>query len=842
LSLVEVIEKLTLHCRGSSDRAPQPTPAPSRRVSVPLATVSTYADRPDLSRELKEKLDKPHGTGLAHAVAVVGLGGMGKTQLVLHYIETHEAEYDTVLWIDVRSVETTHSSYERCCRVLGLQVETASEDKSLQDTPHVQAVLTWLRAQSDDKKWLVVTDNADDLSWDVSSIVPKGKAGTVVITSQDAHAARRILGGHSPTVKIDAMTSEEAVSLVANHFDEEVCHGSESWNLVKETTSCLDRLALPMDLAGARISVDVENWGNLDAALRQYLSDYRRNQDKFLQDAEYATGGSYNKTVWTAWETSLSSLRKIEHDQPAIYPIKLLSFLTLFDRTNIQDELFRQASLGLGEACRELRTSVPLWLRKLLAKGDDGEWDNSLYRDTINMLLRYGLVKPISEPRRGVTMHGLVQRRARQELPHGYWPWHMMFLVASCICASGSLGGPDGLRFHRHLILHFPPNDQLLSIQPHSQWRTQLAQIWERISLVYWDEGRFNEAVQLQSESLKLWMRIRGENDSQTLSSMSMLASIYSTQGLWGIANGLQSRVIQQREIQLGANHPLTLESRHSRAMTMLKERRCDDAVAENLAVLDIRSEILGDHHSDTLASKKSFALAYSWQGKWSKAQELQIEILEANKKSPDRYEPDLITSMDLLAITYSMQCKYREAEQLHIEALERLEHLYGRDHEDTLRLMRGLGITYSLQGRHREAEELRVETLERSSRVLGPEHLKTLYAMLDVFKTLRDQERWRAAEELAVKTLEVSSRVLGQNHLSTLDAMENLALAASGLGQNERAIDLMRRTAAVSSNVLGHDHPDCKRRHKKAAKWSAIQNNNDKAIGRDSNRDSNSV
>jgi ABC-type phosphate/phosphonate transport system ATPase subunit len=136
-------------------------------VSVPLATVSTYTERCSLSQELKEKLSKTHGTGLAHAVAIVGLGGAGKTQLVLHYIERHEAEYGTILWIDARTKETARSSYERCCRMLGLPVEISSENRLLQDTPYVQAVLTWLRAQSNDQEWLVVVDNVDDLSWDV---------------------------------------------------------------------------------------------------------------------------------------------------------------------------------------------------------------------------------------------------------------------------------------------------------------------------------------------------------------------------------------------------------------------------------------------------------------------------------------------------------------------------------------------------------------------------------------------------------------------------------------------------------------------------------------------------
>jgi hypothetical protein len=40
------------------------------------------------------------------------------------------------------------------------------------DVPPVQAVLSWLRTRNEEKRWLAVVDNADDLSW-VSSVVPK---------------------------------------------------------------------------------------------------------------------------------------------------------------------------------------------------------------------------------------------------------------------------------------------------------------------------------------------------------------------------------------------------------------------------------------------------------------------------------------------------------------------------------------------------------------------------------------------------------------------------------------------------------------------------------------------
>jgi tetratricopeptide (TPR) repeat protein len=756
---------------------------------VPLATVSTYTNRLGLSEELKEKLGKTNGTGLAHAAAVIGLGGTGKTQLVLHYIEEHEVEYDTVL----------------CRRVLNLPVEATPHDGSLlQDTPCVQAVMTWLRAQPHDKKWLMILDNADDGSWDVSSIVSKGKAGTVIVTSQDARASR-LLGGRTSTVKVDAMTSEEAVCLVAKHFDETVCRGDSYWDMIVEITECLDQLALPLDLAGARISVDAENWRDLGTAIRQYLTDYRRNQDKLLEDNEFAMANPYKKTVLTAWETSLSSLRKIEDSQSGIYPIKLLSFLTLFDRTNVQDQLLRQASLGLDEACQSLETGVPPWLRELLAKDDDGRWDSSSYRNTVNALLRYGLVKPTTGPWRGVTMHGLVQKRAEQELPHGYWLWQMVFLVASCICITDRLDGPDGLRFRGQLVLHFPPNDQLLGIQPHAQSEVRLVRIWEEISVIYADACRSTEAAQLQIDVLESFKKSLGENDLETNFAMCDLALTFARQGFMERVNDLNSRVMQQREIHLGAKHPLTLKSRYRRPAVMSEEGRLNDAVAELRAILGIRKEILGASHGGTLDVMTNLAATYSRQGKWSKT----------------------------LAVSYLEQGKHREAEQLQVEILERYTSLYGRDHPRTLRSKSDLGLTYLRRGRYEDAEKLQVEILKTRSRVLGPEHSDTLDAMIRLTVTLMHQGRWTEAEELAVKTWEVSSRVLGQNHPSTLCTMEYLAVAAKGLGQNDRAINLMRRTAAISATAMGHEHPHCVLRHRKVAEWSALQDSNVEDVDR---------
>jgi hypothetical protein len=64
-----------------------------------------------------------------------------------------------------------------------------------------------------------------------------------------------------------------------------------------------------MDLAGARISMDTGTCGGLAAALRQYLDDYQHHRDRLLQDTSFVLEKDNKKTAWTAFDTSLSSLR-----------------------------------------------------------------------------------------------------------------------------------------------------------------------------------------------------------------------------------------------------------------------------------------------------------------------------------------------------------------------------------------------------------------------------------------------------------------------------------------------------------------------------------------------------
>jgi hypothetical protein len=108
---------------------------------------SSYTPRNELSAGIDEKLRVTKNSSLPHALIIYGLGGVGKTQLALRFVEDHRDRYGPILWIDAESPETVRESFERCAAALRLPVDKSSPPgprQALKDWPAIESVLRWL--------------------------------------------------------------------------------------------------------------------------------------------------------------------------------------------------------------------------------------------------------------------------------------------------------------------------------------------------------------------------------------------------------------------------------------------------------------------------------------------------------------------------------------------------------------------------------------------------------------------------------------------------------------------------------------------------------------------------
>jgi hypothetical protein len=103
----------------------------------------------------------------------------------------------------------------------------------------------------------------------------------------------------------------------------------------------------------------------------------------------------------------------------------------------------------------------------------------------------------------------------------------------------------------------------------------------------------------------------------------------------------------------LGADHPDTLDARHSLAKVLLAQGNHADARAVFTHVLAARRRVLGAHHPDTLETRKHAALASVRGGRWSTTrQRRQLQrVLAAQNKRLGAEHPNTVDTRERLVL-----------------------------------------------------------------------------------------------------------------------------------------------------------------------------------------------
>ncbi|KAK3357792.1 hypothetical protein B0T25DRAFT_499359 [Lasiosphaeria hispida] len=794
-SYQRILRKLTGVTKSSA-------PSIKRHYVVPFDKAQTYTGRPELSKDLEQKLQIRHEkASVPYAVALHGLGGAGKSQLALDYAETHRGQYNPVLWIDVTDEEAVRSSFKRCVAELGLPEERGENQGSIFTDAGVQRVLRWLRDRTEaDDEWLVIVDNADDFSWGVQKVIPRGDRGSVIITSRDNLSTKLVLGA-CESVCVGFMSPVEGRALLLQHLQLDERSASESIKHgCDEVANKLGYLALAIDLAGAYIGNDSPS----EQALLKYLADYDRHRDELLQMDDFRGLRPTEKTVWTVWDTTLE---KVANENKSLRPDMLLTFLAHFKGGIVQDEMFRLASLGMEEVKAELgeeaSEGMPAELQKFLPLAR-GEWDSFHYQRGCGVLLRYNLLQRVDGEWAGVTMHGLVQWRARQNHQSQPWLWwYVVFVLAAC-CRSIE----EQPEFRRNLVGHLPDISEDDGKVREDLLRHQCF-IGAKLGRIYYGEGRWGEAEKLFVQVMETRKTKLGADHPSTLTSMANLASTYRNQGWWEEAEKLEVQVMETRKTKLGADHPDTLTSMANLASTFWNQGRWEEAEKLEVQVMETRKTKLGADHPSTLTSMANLASTYRNQGRWEEAEKLEVQVMETRKTKLRANHPSTLTSMANLASTYRNQGRWEEAEKLEVQVMETRKTKLGADHPDTLTSMANLALTFWNQGRWEEAEKLEVQVMETCKTKLGADHPDTLTSMANLASTYRNQGRWEEAEKLEVQVMETRKTKLRANHPSTLTSMANLASTYRNQGRWEEAEKLEMQVMETRKTKLGADHPD---------------------------------
>lgn len=251
-----------------------------RTWSIPVSKSLHFTGRDKLLRELEESLSQN-----TSCLAIIGMGGVGKTQLVLEYLHHHTGDYPIVFWIKAEGKATLAAEFARLASALSLG------DK---EAPH--RVLRWLEEQG---RFLLIFDNVNQYQ-DIEGYLPHAGKGHVLLTSRNP-----AWGDIAKVLRVRVFEPAESLLFLFRRTQQK-----------DEKTAALlaDELGhLPLALAQA--AAYIERTGK---SLVEYLTLYRRRPRELR-----ALG-----PVATTWALSLDALKKAASTRPAVALMNLCAFLS----------------------------------------------------------------------------------------------------------------------------------------------------------------------------------------------------------------------------------------------------------------------------------------------------------------------------------------------------------------------------------------------------------------------------------------------------------------------------------------------------------------------------------
>ncbi|KAJ7703548.1 hypothetical protein B0H17DRAFT_922148 [Mycena rosella] len=695
-----------------------------------------------------------------------GLGGAGKTQTALKFIEESVwlpqvklnsciTSFTDIFLIDTSTVTTIETGFKNIATIKG--VGDSSQD-----------ALQWLKSKPDE--WLLFLDNADDPKIDLNKYFPQCNHGNIIITSRNPGLCV-YAGSHSA---ISDMEESDAVDLLLRS----AAHDSTDPNkaiaaeIVKVTFSVSQVLCyLPLAIvqAGAFISKS--------GMLNGYFALYATNKAHLLSQKLAQSHDNYAWTVYTTWQISFDQL-----SQQAKTFLQLCSFLHY---QGISEDIFRNAAgykFGLSSPSKE---ELQMPLDVLLQFSDpSGNWDPLCFMDVTSEIRAYSLIT--FHPEQNLfSIHPLVHDWTRSTVSDG---GHHRCMVAIAGMSLNGLSDTDitvaGPQMLPHIDFLLNGN---LNVVP--DFRHEYGK-------AYLFAGQLEKAKQLLIAGLGRLVAqkrrdVLGEHHPDTLDSTGDLAFVFTQLGRLREAEELHVAVLKARRHILGENHPETLLTMSNLALTYTRLGRLQEAEALNLEVLERQRKILGHNHPATLISMAKLAFTYHHLGRFREAEVLEVAVLQERKSFLGENHPHTMAAMSNLALTYYKLERLQEAEDLGILVLEKYRSIQGDSHPNTLLTMGNLAMTYNKLGRLQEAETLLLEALKKQTDALGNNHPDTLRTQSKFGSTLNKLERWQEAEDLLVPALEKQKHLLSVTHPHLIDTMQNLAVTYTKLGKLKEAEDL---------------------------------------------------
>ncbi|OCK93821.1 TPR-like protein [Cenococcum geophilum 1.58] len=257
-----------------------------------------------------------------------------------------------------------------------------------------------------------------------------------------------------------------------------------------------------------------------------------------------------------------------------------------------------------------------------------------------------------------------------------------------------------------------------------------------------WEQGRYTTAHVYCKHTFDIHEKLLGKDDTETLTSLSMLAVVLMDQGEFNEAEKLCQQVLDARKKTLGKDHRATLKSMNDLGRILRRLGRYDDAEKMQRCTLKDTKRVLGKEDTDALMSMDELEC----QGKYQEAEETYDKVLRLYETVLGKEHSDTILHRHLAGV-FRAQKNWDEAEKKYRQVWTSYLTTLGREHPYAVTTMTNFGRVKADYGK---AERVHREVLHLSGKGLGERHPDTMKSMEKLAVALRKQGKPMEAEELS--------------------------------------------------------------------------------------------
>ena len=722
--------------------------------------------------------------------AVVGMGGIGKTELAVQYARQFQDSYPGgVCFLNSLNWKQDLVSFAR----IYFPNFDPPNDLELDEL----VAYCWQNWQPLEGKVLVILDNLADYQ-QIKNYRPEGSRFKLLLT------ARENLG--ITQLALEELSDEAARNLLASFINDQRLEASEE---VQKICGKLGNLPLGIELVGRYLQSDP------DVSLSEMLDrlEAQALEDEALEEVHPAM--TANRGIRAALELSWQRLSE---------PTQVVAaWLALLAEASFSWSLIEQIN-----AIQESRFFNAKELRKSRQE-----------------LTRFYLLKRIQK--KNYTLHPLVREFLREKLDAFPEVQTTEYKRAYCRALVKELKQIEWPPLPEQIRAVTP-------IMPHAKvaaWemtdffgKADLYTPFESISRFYQGQGFYADAEPWYQRGCEIAEEYLEAQPLDLATSYNNLAEFYRYQGKYDNAEPLYIKALQIREQFLPTSYPELAISYHNLAQLYQDQGKYDDAENFYLKALRTRGQSLL-HLAEVYVG---FAELYRVQGKYDDAEPIYLISLQIKERSLlssgiadfgyDLYllglakslngkylrllvfyfyalirqgpspHPDIGQGYDYIARLYEDKGKYDDAEPLYFKAIKIFEQSLTPSSPDLAQSYNNLALLYYAKGKYNDAESLYFKAIRIYKEALPPCHPSLATSYHNIAKLYHTQDRLGDAEFFYLKAIRMDRQSLPRCHPNLAIDYQNLAKLYQAQGKLDDAKYLFLEACKIREKTLGTEHP----------------------------------